>query len=452
MKSTFLLSCFSFLLFSCKQNSEATLNQSSLDEQIKNEIQSTYENHILSQWYPLTIDTSYGGFLTDFDYAWTKKGKQNKMIVTQARHLWTLSKAIDADPHNPLYKEAALHGFKHLRDVMWDSEHGGFYNMIEQNGKVIPDHNSGEVMKLAYGNSFAIYGLAAYYKASGNTESLELAKEGFHWLEQHSHDPEDKGYFQFMDNSGTALKTKYGVTPPKDQNSSIHLMEAFTELYLVWEDDLLRERLEEIMVLIRDEMTEERGYLNLFFQRDWTPQSYRDSTAEVRSANYNLDHVSFGHDIETAWLLMEASKALYGNIDSKTKSVAKVMVDHGLNKGYDAKVGGVYDRGYYFKDKEDIEIIKDGKNWWTQVETLNTLLYMSQLYPEDQMEYRSKFKQQWDYIKNYLIDQKHGGFYTGGIDKEPKQKQSAKSQIWKGPYHTARALKNCADMLSTELN
>jgi len=447
MKYLILVLLTTLCFWTCKQTATPANEAIQSVSDIIPELDEVLKEDILNKWYPLVIDSLHGGYLSDFDHQWVKKGKQNKMIVTQARHVWTLSKAMELYPKNQLYKDAARHGFEFLKGVMWDSIYGGFYNLVKQDGKVIPDEQNDQIMKLAYGNSFAIYGLAAYYKASNDPSALALAKEGFGWLETHSHDPVNGGYYQFMDRSGKAIETNYGNTPPKDQNSSIHLMEAFTELYLIWEDPLVKERLEEIMILIRDKMTDSRGFLNLFFQKDWTPHSYRDSLPEVREANYNLDHVSFGHDIETAWLLMEASIALYGSIDEKTKQVGKQLVDHGLRYGYDTSAGGVYDRGYYFKDHPNIEIIKDGKNWWTQVETLNTLVYMSDLYPDNSMAYEAKLLQQWDYIQTYLIDKEYGGFYTGGIDKEPHQKQSSKSQIWKGPYHTFRALANSSKIL-----
>jgi mannobiose 2-epimerase len=41
--------------------------------------------------------------------------------------------------------------------------------------------------------------------------------------------------------------------------------------------------------------------------------------------------------------------------------IAKKMVDHALENGWDNDSGGFYDRGYYFKGKDKIEIINDGK-------------------------------------------------------------------------------------------
>lgn len=410
----------------------------------KVEIENIMDRYILKAWYPRVVDTTFGGFLSNFDYKWQRKTQQEKMIVTQSRHLWSLSKAASLYPENNIYPVAAAHGFRFLKDKMWDAQYGGFFNLVDQAGRPTPptDH-----IKQAYGNAFALFALAAYYQMSRDTAALHLAQRTFYWLERYSHDPEYGGYFQFLQQNGSPLKNGSGRTPPKDQNSSIHLLEAFTELYRVWPDDLVRRRLDEMLVLIRDTMTDPRGFLNLHFQADWTPLSYRDSTEAMRKKYVYLDNVSFGHDIETAWLLMDAATALGKPNDPKTCTMAKKLVQHGLAFGFDPAVGGVYDAGYYFKDQSTLTIIKNGKNWWTQAETLNTLLYMAKRYPKDPMDYYGKFQKQWAYMQQYLIDYTYGDLYAGGLDKEPHQKTSDKSHIWKGNYHVFRALMNCRALL-----
>jgi mannobiose 2-epimerase len=428
------------LLSSCTPAVEETTSE--LDA-IKSKMQEALGPKLLQVWYPRTRDTVYGGFLSDFDYEWKNTGPDNKFIVTQARHVWTASKAAGYDPGNKLYPELAAHGFRFLRDYLWDQEYGGFYELVDREGTVIPSQQEGRITKRAYGNAFAIYGLAAYYHISGDTAALNLAQRAFNWLEEHSHDPEYGGYFQFLERDGTPMMDGLGGTPPKDQNSSIHLLEAFTELYGVWKDETLRERLEEMLILIRDTITTDQGYLTLFLARDWTPLSYRDSTAEVREAHYNLDHVSFGHDVETAYLMMEASHTLGLENDTRTLEIGKKMVDHTLKYGWDDSIGGIYDEGYYFAGEPELKIIRDSKNWWAQSEMLNTMLIMHELYPDDEHQYLEKFKKQWAYCRDYLIDWEHGGWYAGGLDKQPERKTGAKAQIWKGPYHTARSLMNC---------
>jgi mannobiose 2-epimerase len=159
--------------------------------------------------------------------------------------------------------------------------------------------------------------------------------------------------------------------------------------------------------------------------------------------HHGLDHVSWGHDIETAYLLREAAHVAGWHDDSITPKIAKKMVDQCLRLGWDDSVGGIYDEGYYFKDKPGITITRDDKVWWTQAEALNTLLIMADLYPQNEMHYLEKFNKQWSYIDTYLIDHQHGEWYANGLDKDPNAAQGLKGNIWKAGYHQYRSLENC---------
>ncbi|HRI22418.1 MAG TPA: AGE family epimerase/isomerase, partial [Panacibacter sp.] len=303
--------------------------------------------------------------------------------------------------------------------------------------------------------AFGIYALAAYYEVSKDPAVMNFLQQAFMWLDNHSHDPVYKGYYQHLQRDGTPIQRTTGTASAsdlgyKDQNSSIHLLEAFTEVYSVWQSALVRERLYEMLLLIRDTMVTKKGYLTLFFQPDWTPVSFNDSSyASVISHRY-LDHVSFGHDVETAYLMLEASHALDIQNDTATLNVGKWMVDHALHNGWDDTLGGFYDEGYYFKNKAAITIIKDSKNWWAQAEGLNTLLIMSGLFPNDSMHYYNKFNTLWNYTQTYLIDHAYGDWYEEGLDKEPERKTALKGHIWKATYHQFRALMNCADRLKQQ--
>jgi mannobiose 2-epimerase len=416
-------------------------------QRIAAEMEKSIKTEMLNKWYPQSVDKEYGGFLSTFTYDFQPTGPQDKMIVTQARHVWSNSKASLLYPNIQHYKSSAAHGFKFLREVMWDKTYGGFYQLVTRQGNV-----KGDSDKTAYGNAFGIYALAAYYESSKNTLALELARKAFLWLENHSHDPVYKGYFQHLQRNGTPIK-RSGTTPStldlgyKDQNSSIHLLEAFTELYHVWPDKLLRQRLEEMLLLVRDKITDPKGYLILFLQPDWKPVSFKDSSEAIILKHRNLNHVSFGHDVETAYLMLEASEALGWKNNIKTLMAGKKMVDHALQNGWDNNVGGFYDQGYYFKNKKGITIIKDSKNWWAQAEGLNTLLIMSNYFPNDKMQYFKKFKKLWQYTNTYLIDHEYGDWYEEGLDKEPERKTGLKGHIWKATYHQFRALSNCVKNL-----
>lgn len=416
--------------------------------QSESNLQSELEGawtELLSVWYPRAIDSTHGGYLANFEYDWTPSPTQDKMIVTQARHLWTTSKAAELYPDQPFYRQAARHGFEFLRDRMWDAEHGGFYWKVNRAGEPLLGDPTDRRMS-TYGNSFGLYALAAYHHAVGDDESLEMAQRTFQWLDQHAHDTIHGGYFAALTEYGKVIDRAWAkqhqVSPQfyyKDQNTSIHLLEAFTELYQVWPDSLVRSRLQEMLTLVRDTMVSDIGYLRLFFQPDWTPVSYQDSARTVREANYGLDHVSFGHDIETAFLILEASEVLYGEADEKTKTVAKKLVDHTLKYGFDPVVSGIYDRGYYLPDTDTVTIIDDHKAWWSQAEGLNTLSMYAQFFPEDP-RYQKAFDKLWQYTKTYIIDAEHGGWYVNGLDTHPEVRHLPKGQAWKGNYHNGRTL------------
>lgn len=442
-----IFSLLIFSLFSCKEN---RVTENIKESKVLPEIRASLDS-LVSLWYPASMDIINGGFYPDFNYRWEKEGEQNKMLVTQARHIWTTSK-LATFYGDSNYQNIAAHGFQFLKDSMWDSQYGGFHTILEY------DRNSLKPVaktKSAYGNAFAIYGLAAYFEISKDSAALNLAKKTFYWLEEHAHDSEYNGYFDVLNLNGSWMLNvtendkgydNFVRKDWKDQNSSIHLLEAFTALYEVWPNPLLKERLEELLILIRDTITTQKGFLTLHLERDWTTVSFKDSTETFRSENFWLDHVSFGHDIETGFLLLEASESLYHTKDSTTLAVAKRMIDHGIEHGWDSEKGGFFDGGYYLDDSDVCTILNPAKIWWSQAEGLNSLLLMSQLYP-DKKEYYELFEQQWDYINEYLIDHTYGGWYDEGLDSDPDASKRAKGHIWKVNYHNIRSLINVIQML-----
>ncbi len=418
-------------------------------QQLAQDIESVWVNDILHAWYPRCVDEGFGGYLTRFDYQWQPLEPQHKMIVTQARHVWTASKAAHEYPDDPRYRSAAEHGYHFLKQSMWDSAYGGFYQLCNQKGENITKGNE----KTTYGNAFGLYGVSAYYELTGDPGALEFAKEIFYWIDKHAHDPAYGGYFQNLRRDGSVLprgaeSELASIAGLKDQNSSIHVLEAFTELYRVWPDTLLKRRLTEMLLLIRDTITTDKGHMNLFFEADWTPISHKDSSEAYIRENYYLDHVSFGHDVETAFLMLEASHVLGIENDERTLLVARRMVDHALANAWDEIYGGLFDEGYYFKGDEDLTILSDHKSWWSQMEALNSFLMMSLIFPEKEL-YFERFLQQWQFINTYLVDHKYGGVYPRPIARHPEANTARKAQEWKGPYHTSRALENCVHMLKT---
>lgn len=430
-------------LFNCNQNRKQTN-----DEQLIAAFDSCLKKNILATWYPRVLDTVDGGYLSNFSFDWIAGNVQPKMLVSQSRHVWTSSQAA-MFYNDTTYTRYARHGFNFLRKHMWDSVHGGFFNLRSKNGGYLDQMYRNQ--KMAYGNVFAIYGLVSYYNLTKDTAALDLAKKTFLWLDKNSYDKIYGGYVDGMDQDGTWLaKIGKPVSPAlKDYNSSIHILEAFTELYKVWPDTIVKNRLQHMLTLVRDTFVDPEGYLRLYFTEDWKHVTNRDSGLEVIRTRKAMDHISFGHDVETAFLILEASHALNIKNDTTTLQIARKLIDHSIFNGFDQNAGCFYGEGYYMKGSDSITILEKKAQWWIQSEGLNALLLMSKIYPEDKM-YREAFEKVWKFIDTNLMDKTYGEWYMEGLNFSPESRNAPKASIWKVNYHNSRALMNCIRLLKNE--
>lgn len=422
--------CFTGCKSAPEKNTYLGVEQSQIETQL---------NNLLENYYPRIIDTVKGGYWTNFENDWTLSPDQEKMLVTQARGLWTAARAAEIFPDNPTYHLAADHGYAFLTRHMWDSVNGGFHQLY------LP--GSVQNYKLAYGNAFALYALSQYAKINPEPEVLAWVKKTFDWLETNLHDSTDLGYFTVSLPKAALTAGKVpeeaqymsqGDVFRKDQNTSIHLMEALTTTCQVMPEEAVKKRLAEMLSLVRDSMTTPEGYLNLLFDRRWQPVSNAGLSREEILKNIQVDHISFGHNIETAYLLVDAAKALYGKPDSLTLQVAKKLIDHTLAWGFDNNFYGLFDKGYAFVP-DSVEVIDSIKVWWAQAEAWHACALFAELYPDEPV-YREAFADMWDYITKELIDPQQGGWYNSGLDKSPATIRQRKTHAWKGCYHDGRAL------------
>jgi mannobiose 2-epimerase len=427
------------LSFGCKSRQDKAAYLGVKISDMENEL--TREMKI---WYPRIIDTIHGGYWTNFEYDWTRSKDQDKMLVTQARGLWTASRAASFFPDDPVYRRAADHGYQFLINHMWDEKNGGFCQYYYPDSSQTVDPSN----KLIYGNSFALYALSEYARINTDPAVLNWVRRTFNWLEQNAHDPIYLGYFNIVlpghpvppvDEASRELikKVNWSAADEKDQNTSIHLLEALTNAYQVLPDSLVKQRLSEMLTLVRDTMVDRDGYLHLYFSRNWKAVINRDSSRHFILQHIGKDHISFGHNIETAFLLTEASENLFGKTDPKTQVVARKLLDHTLRNGFDHDFYGLFDKGYLFPGKP-VEIIDSTKTWWAQVEAWHALALFSNLYPNEKV-YPEAFQKMWQYMQKELIDHQYGGLYNSGLDKNPENKTFRKAHAWKGCYHDGRA-------------
>lgn len=449
-----IISVMSVTLFVLPNLSAQTQQSVSKSDSMITVFDHSLKDGVLDVWYPRMIDSVNGGYFSNATFDWKIPEHQPKMLVTQSRLIWTSSEAA-LFYNDSTYTKFARHGFQFLTKHMWDNTHGGFFNIRSKTG-TYTDEMYGNT-KTAYGNAFAIYGLTSYYKLTKDTVALNYARNTFLWLDKHSHDNVYGGYVDAMSEDGiwlSKIKTdsrELGASNGslKDYNSTIHLMEAFTELYKVWPDSLVKTRLQEVLTIVRDTFVNKKGYLNLYFTDDWKLVSNRDSSQQVIRSRSWIDHITFGHDVETAFLLLEASYALGEKNDAATLKIAKKLVAHALANGFDQVSGGFYDEGYYLPGSNGITILSKNAQWWVQAEGLNALLLMSKIFPKEKKYYQSYLKM-WSYIDNYLIDKQHGDWYINGLNYNPEVIDAPKASVWKCNYHNGRALMNCIRMLKNE--
>ncbi len=453
-----VISGFLILFHACNSGSytqEDKTSPQSVRTVLANELEKSLFEFIVDPWYPRNIDTSDGGYISDFNHDWIlTESSQNKALVQQARHVWATSFLYENYPDKKEFLGYSSHGFRFIRDHMWDKDYGGFHTFCARDGT--PDEGSINYKRI-YGQAFVVYALSQYYRASHDPEALKLEKTAFLWMEEHAHDHEYGGYFQLLKRDGTpVMRTQKILNGPgdtastglKDYNSSIHLMEAFTELYRVSPDSLVRARLEEMFYLIRDTFVHPDGTLQLYFYPDWklVPEEIMDKRSGGN--NWFTQHITYGHDVETAYLLLETADVLGSGENDKTRQIAKRLVDHSLESGWDKQSGG-----FYYMGREvdgEIGIIDEQKSWWTQVEGLNALVLMYSLYPDDPQDYLALARKMWEYLDNYLIDKEHGGWYNAGLDITPGSKTQRKSHAWKTTYHNVRGMVNCIRVLKGE--
>lgn len=397
------------------------------------EIKQELDN-LLELWYPRIVDTVHGGYWTNFEYDWSQSQDQQKMLVTQARGLWTAARMAQFYPDKTELKEAAEHGFAFLTDTLWNRDSGGF--LLHW-----PKRDTDQDFRLTYANAFALYALSEYAKIEGDPRVLEWVERSFDWLETNAHDSERQGYFNLvLLNDAIGEDRGWGNGKWKGQNTSIHLLEALANTYQVLPLPKVKVRLEEMLLLVRDRFVRENGSLQLYFTNDWSAIDYRDSSRQFILDHIYDDHVSFGHDIETAFLLYEAASILQGgNADPKTIEVAKRMLDHTLSTGFDEAFQGIFDKGYYFPGQAEIEVVDRHKSWWAQAEGWHALALFSRLFPEEEL-YQQGFRDMWTYINEQLIDPEYGGWFNAGLDESLEAAQQRKAHQWKGAYHNGRAL------------
>ncbi len=369
---------------------------------------SVLGSEVFDFWKTKGPDRKYGGFYGRLDREGNPGPPTDKGVIQQARHLWAVSTWAGLKNQRTETKPMAdsLYQFLTLR---FRDQDGEFFLKVNDAGDRVIDRS-----KWMYAQGFAIYGLVEYARVFNVPEAGQIALQCFRSLDKRTHDSRYGGYAAPQDPPWLPS----GAT--KDTNTIIHLLEPFTTLYHLSSDALVRERLQELVGIFTDKIVQPQGYAHTEFASDWQP--------------IGSPRVSYGHDLETAWLLLEAARAVGRDGDSKVLNAIKAIGTHASQRGFDPQKGGYFEGGVPQGAANALE-----KVWWVQAESLLGLWRLYQLTGETVHIDRLESTLTW--IENYQRDKQYGEWYWGILpDGSPGSHGNDKGGEWKASYHNLRAL------------
>jgi len=385
-------------------------------------IRRNLQENVLRFWFPRCVDHQNGGYIVHYGPKGEALPGGTKMIVTQARMLWLSSRLLRVKLVAPVpeLREAADAGFRFLRDRMWDQTNGGFYWEVDPTGLDVR-----RPVKHLYGQAFALYALSEYSVATGNREALELANRLFDLLEVKAHDREYGGYREFFARDWSAPTGEQSPlgTPPdaKLMNTHLHLLEAMTAYVRASSRPIAKERLDEL-ITIETQTVVRKGWVGCTdqYQRDWTPILTEATT-----------RVSYGHDIENIWLVVDALHALDRPM-APYHDLFRELFTNSATFGYDEANGGFYESGPPHKPAD-----RRGKVWWVQAEALVSALTMYRLTGD--VRYVDIFERTWQWVDTRQTDWESGEWFEV-INADDSPGTGNKATPWKAAYHNGRAL------------
>ena len=380
----------------------------------KKEMQDVLTGNILPFWIDKMVDHENGGFYGRIDGHGNLHADAEKGGILNARILWTFSAAYRVLGKSE-YLEMATRAKDYIIAHFIDREYGGTYWSLDYKG------NPKDTKKQFYAIGFMIYGLSEYVRATGDKEALDYAIQLFECIEEHSLDVIYNGYIEACTREWGEIAdmrlSELDANYPKSQNTHLHIIEPYANLYRVWKDERLEKALRNIIGIFTDKiLNPETNHLDLFFEKDWT-----------RGAGH-LE--SYGHDIECSWLMHEAALVL-GDADILKKVEEIVpLVAKASEKGLNPDGSMIHEANL------DTGHVDDDLHWWVQAEAVVGFYNIYQHFGDESA--LDKSLHCWQYIKDNLIDYEGGEWYWSRRPDGTLNLDDDKAGFWKCPYHNGR--------------
>ncbi|MDE7186661.1 MAG: AGE family epimerase/isomerase [Lachnospiraceae bacterium] len=377
---------------------------------ITEEIRKHLTDRIIPFWKGLRDDV-HGGYYGYMDYDLKVDRQAVKGCILNSRIIWFFANACLTLGDKSLLEEAR-HGYEFMKEYCVDREKGGVYWSVAYDG--VPE----DTTKHTYNQAFSIYALSSYYDASGDQEALDTAFALFHIIEERCMD--EIGYKEAFDRDFREIEndklSENGVIAQKTMNTLLHVFEAYTELYRVSGDGKVKERL--------------RWILDTFADKVYNPKLHRQEVFFDREMNSILDLHSYGHDIETAWLIRRGTDIIGEKAyEEKMLPIILDLTREVYEKAFD---------GHSLANECEKGVVDQTRVWWVQAEAIVGFLNACALSPEH-TEYLEAAKAEWTFIKEHLVDQREGSEWFWDVNSKGEA-VSGKPIVepWKCPYHNGR--------------
>ena len=387
-----------------------------LDKTYMKQQSDFYKNQLLNDtipfWFPKSFDEEYGGFLLMRD----RDGSlldDDKAVWIQGRATWLLATLYNTVEQKPEWLAGAKSGVEFLLKYCFDTDGQMFFH-VTRDGKPIRKR------RYFFSETFAVIAFAAYAKASGDQDIADKAR----------------GLFGKCIDYATGelkLEPKFsGIRPAKGIGIPMIMMNTAQQLRETIGDPRCDEWISKWI-----------NEIEQYFVKD----DIRCVMEQVAPDGSIIDHIDGrtlnpGHAIEGAWFILHEAK--YRNNDPRLVNLGCRMLDYMWERGWDKEYGGIL----YFRDVYDRSVQEywhDMKFWWPQNEAIIATLLAYSLTGDE------KYKQWHEQIHNYAYthfhDKEHGEWF-GYLHRDGSISQSAKGNLFKGPFHLPRQQWYCWKMIA----
>jgi mannose/cellobiose epimerase-like protein (N-acyl-D-glucosamine 2-epimerase family) len=362
-------------------------------------------DEILPFW-ERSVDREHGGFITDLDVDGYRQDGDEKQLFIQARMIYSFSMGHRLTG-KPEYLAHAGQGVEFLKRHFWDEQHGGWFRSTTREGELL------DQIKWPYAQGFAVYGLAEYFRASGDRTALARAIETYELHQRHAWDHERGGIYWRLERDWSL------EDPGKAIGSLAHAIETASSLLAATGDDRYLADINQLLdTIIQRTYDPAHGCV-----REWCTPDWEEDTRRTNGL------VDYGHNTEVAWFTSVVG-CYTGN--RTYLDFGRSLLAYVLRQAWDPLYGGIFSRG---RCEGGVE--SETKEWWKQAEMLGALSMAYRL--SDDVFYLDWLRKQAEFIYRYQRDPRDGEWYSR-VRGAGEIRDGRKGSPGKAAYHVVQAL------------